>query len=222
MPMTFDGLIIDFDGVLIDSEYLENQHLAEYLTSIGHPTTAEDTFTHFIGLSGRQFLDAVERWIGRTVPDEFHGMRASYWQRAKAQRIEAVAGAVAFLEALSPELPKAIASSSKCEWIRSHLGHLGLSHHFEGRIFSGQEQVAHGKPAPDIYLHAADALQVDIRRTLVIEDSSIGVEGAVAAGATVVGLCAGLHCLPGHADQLLARGAHHIAHDFGEVAALLG
>ena len=219
--MRFDSIIFDFDGVLIDSEYFENRHIAEYLTSIGHPTSPEDTFRHFIGLSGPRFLEAVERWIGGTVPEEFHAIRRDYWQRAKTQRIETVAGAVAFLEALPPELPKAVASSSRTDWIAAHLDHLGLRHHFGDRLFSGQEHVVNGKPAPDIYLHAAGALAVDIRRTLIIEDSPVGAESAVASGATVVGLCAGLHCLDGHAAQLRARGVHHIAHSFDEVAALL-
>lgn len=219
--MKFEGIIFDFDGVLIDSEHLENRHIAEYLTSIGHPTSPEDAFRHFIGLSGPRFLEAVERWIGRAVPEEFHTVRSDYWQRARARRIESVAGAVAFLEALPPELPKAVASSSKTDWIVAHLDQLGLRHHFGDRLFSGQEHVAIGKPAPDIYLHAAGALDVDIRRTLIIEDSPVGAESAVASGATVVGLCAGLHCLEGHAEQLRARGVHHIADSFDEVAALL-
>ena len=88
-------------------------------------------------------------------------------------------------------------------------------------IFSGREHVARGKPAPDLYLHAAAALGVPIDRIAIIEDSPVGVAGALASGATVIGLVAGRHCLPGHEERLRALGVRHIARDFDEVAALL-
>ena len=218
--MKFDAIIFDFDGVLLESEYAGNRQIADYLTAKGHPITPEESMANFMGLSGEAFLAAVEAWIGRTLPDDFHAARAEEDARVLAEGIEAVAGAVAFIEALPPHLPRAIASSSSSEWIRKHLDHLGLAHHFEGRIFSGHEHVEHGKPAPDIYLHAVDAMGVDISRTLIIEDSPVGVTGAVASGAEVIGLCAGSHCPPDHADRLRALGVHHIAMSFEEVAAL--
>ena len=87
-------------------------------------------------------------------------------------------------------------------------------------IFSGREHVARGKPAPDLYLHAAAALGVPIERIAIIEDSPVGVEGALASGAEVIGLVAGRHCLAGHAERLRALGVRHIARDFDEVAAI--
>jgi beta-phosphoglucomutase-like phosphatase (HAD superfamily) len=107
------------------------------------------------------------------------------------------------------------------KWIRTHLDHLGLRDHFEPNIFSGKEHVARGKPAPDIYLHAAAALQVPIERVAIIEDSPVGVTGAVASGAFVIGLAAGQHCFDDHGERLRALGAHVIAHSFDEVAAAL-
>lgn len=219
--MRFEGLILDFDGVLLESEYAGNRQIAEYLTGIGHPTTPEESMTHFMGLSQGAFVAAIERWIGRALPEDFHAARAAEDERVLREGIEAVAGAVAFVESLPPMLPKAIASSSSTAWIARHLDHLALRTHFEGRIFSGHEHVARGKPAPDLYLHAADAIGVDIGRTLIVEDSPVGATGAVASGATVVGLCAGSHCFPGHDQRLRALGVHHIARSFDEVAALL-
>jgi HAD superfamily hydrolase (TIGR01509 family) len=220
--MRFDGLIFDFDGVLLESEYVGNRQIADYLTARGHPTTPEESMHHFMGLSGPDFLAAIERWIGRALPEDFHEARAAEDARVLSEGIEAVAGTVAFIESLPPHMPKAIASSSRSHWIETHLDHLGLRDHFGDRIFSGREHVARGKPEPDLYLHAAAAMGVDISRTLIIEDSPVGVVGAVASGATVVGLCAGSHCLPGHADRLRALGVQHIATNFDEVAALLG
>ena len=219
--MRFDGLILDFDGVLLESEYAGNAQIADYLTGIGHPTSVEESMTHFMGLSREAFIEAIEQWIGRALPEGFHEARRIEDERALEEGIAAVAGAVAFVESLPAELPKAIASSSSTEWIERHLDHLALRRHFEGRIFSGHEHVARGKPAPDIYLHAADAMGVEIGRVLIVEDSPVGAKGAVASGATVVGLCAGSHCLPGHDERLRALGVQHIAHGFDEVIRLL-
>jgi HAD superfamily hydrolase (TIGR01509 family) len=217
----FDALIFDFDGVLLESEWAGNKQIADYLTGIGHPTSVEQSMNNFMGLAGLDFIGAIERWIGRTVPDDFHDARADEDARAIAEGLEEVAGAVAFIRTLPASLPKAICSSSTTHWIESHLAHLGLEGAFGGMIFSGREHVARGKPAPDLYLHAADALGVPIGRVAIIEDSPVGVEGALASGAEVIGLVAGRHCMPGHAERLRALGVRHIARDFNEVAALL-
>jgi HAD superfamily hydrolase (TIGR01509 family) len=220
--MRFEALIFDFDGVLLESEWAGNKQIADYLTQIGHPTSVEESMNNFMGLAGFDFLAAIERWIGRPVPDDFHEARAEEDARALAEGLEEVAGAVRFIRALPPDLPRAICSSSSTEWVGRHLAHLGLEGAFGDRIFSGREHVARGKPAPDLYLHAAAALGVPIARTAIVEDSPVGVEGAIASGAEVIGLIAGRHCLPGHAERLRALGVHHIARDFDEVAAILG
>jgi len=219
--MRFEAIILDFDGVLIESEYVGNKQIADFLSAAGHPTSVEESMNNFMGLAGRDFISALERWIGGPLPEDFHAVRAEEDQRVLDEGLEAVAGAVAFVRSLPPHLPKAIASSSSIEWIERHLDHLGLRAAFGPHLYSGREHVERGKPAPDLYLHAARALGVDIARTVIIEDSPVGVEGAVASGAEVIGLCAGLHCMPGHADRLRALGVHHVAHGFEEVAELL-
>jgi len=219
--MRFDAIIFDFDGVLLESEYAGNRQIAEYLTGIGHPTTPEQSMANFMGLAGPDFHAAIERWIGRPIPESFHSARQAEDLRALEEGLEAVAGAIAFVRSLPASLPRAIASSSSTRWITRHLEHLGLSDAFGSKIFSGREHVARGKPAPDLYLHAAAALGVDIRRTVILEDSPVGATGAVASGAHVIGLCAGSHCAPGHDDRLRALGVHDIAHDFDEVARLI-
>lgn len=220
--MKFDALIFDFDGVLLESEFAGNRHLAELLTDLGHTTSVEEALQHYTGLSGRDFIAAIEVRIGASLPSEFHGRRAEEDARVLREGLEAVAGAIDFVRALPPELPRAVASSSRTDWIVTHLDHLGLRDAFGDKIFSGREHVTRGKPAPDIYLHAADALGVDITRAAILEDSEVGVKGAVASGAYVIGLAAGSHCLPGHADRLRAYGVHAVAHDFQEVRRLLG
>jgi HAD superfamily hydrolase (TIGR01509 family) len=219
--LNFEGLILDFDGVLLESEYAGNKQIADYLTAIGHPTSPEQSMANFMGLADAPFRAAIERWIGRPLPEDFHVARAEEDRRALDEGLPAVAGALRFVERLPDELPRAIASSSSTSWIRAHLDHLGIGGAFP-LVFSGREHVVRGKPAPDLYLHAAQALGVDIRRTLIVEDSPVGAEGALASGATVIGLVAGSHCGPDHGDRLRALGVERIAAGFDEVAEALG
>jgi HAD superfamily hydrolase (TIGR01509 family) len=220
--MRFDAIIFDFDGVLLESEFEGNQMLAELLTKIGHPTSIAEAVEHYTGLAGQAFIDAVETRIGQPLPPEFHEGTRSLRDRSLREGIAAVAGAVEFVRALPRTLPKAVASSSSTKWVRTHLAHLGLNQAFEPHIYSGREHVEHGKPAPDLYLHAARQLDVDIGRAVILEDSKVGATGALASGATVIGLAAGRHCFDGHDEMLKAVGVSNIAHDFDDVARLVG
>ena len=216
-----EGIIFDFDGVLLESEYAGNAQIAAYLTGKGHPISTEETMTRFMGLAGPALIEAIEAWAGRPLPDDWHSAREEEDERVLAEGLAAVAGAIAFVESLPPDLPRAVASSSTRRWIERHLDLLGIRHHFEGRI-STREHVRRGKPAPDIYLHAAREMGVPIERIEIIEESPVGVAGALASGATVIGLCAGSHCLPGHDERLRALGVRHVVSGFAEAAALLG
>ena len=219
--MRFRALLFDFDGVLIESEYVGNKQIAEYLTAIGHPTTPEQSMANFMGYSGVDFIAKVEAWIGRPLPDDFHTARAAEDDRVMAEGIGEVAGAVDFVQSLPADLPKAVVSSSSTRWIRRHLDHIGLGGAFGDHIYSGREHVTRGKPAPDLYLHAADRLGVAIAECAIVEDSIVGATGAVASGGFVIGLCAGNHCAPDHAERLRAVGVQAVASDFAEVTKLL-
>lgn len=216
----FDAILFDFDGVLLESEYAGNRQIAEYLTAAGHPTTPEDSMANFMGLASTDFVAAIERWIGRAIPDDFHTVRDAEDARVLAQGIDPVAGAIGFITRLPPHLPRAIVSSSSTHWIDTHLRHLGVRDWFE-HIYSGVEHVERGKPAPDLYLLAAERLGVDIRRTVILEDSPVGVQGALASGAHVIGLTAGSHCAPEHGDRLRALGVREIAASFDDVVRLI-
>jgi beta-phosphoglucomutase-like phosphatase (HAD superfamily) len=93
---------------------------------------------------------------------------------------------------------------------------------FEPHIYSGKEHVTRGKPAPDLYLHAARELGVDIARTVILEDSKVGATGALASGAAVIGLSAGRHCSDNHVEMLRALGVTQVARSFDEAARLIG
>src|SRR5205085_5508310 len=142
--------------------------------------------------------------------------------RALREGVRSVVGAVDFVRSLPPELPRAVASSSSTRWLSGHLAHLGLTDAFRGHVYSGREHVSRGKPAPDLYLHAARELGVAIEQVVILEDSAIGARGALASGATVIGFAGGAHCFDGHADMLRSLGVQHIAHNFDEVARLTG
>lgn len=217
-----DGIIFDFDGVLLESEWTSNRHLSHLLSDLGHPTSLDYALTNFTGLSSSAFFEAVEKHIGGPLPEEFHSRRDEEDERALRNGLEAVAGAVDFVRSVPPELPRAIASSSTTHWIRTHLQHLGISDAFGEHVYSGHEHVVRGKPAPDIYLHAAQQIGVPVERCAIIEDSEVGATGAVDAGARVIGLVAGRHCTEGHDERLRARGVTEIAYGFDDVARMLG
>ena len=219
---SFDAIIFDFDGVLLESEFEGNQLLAELLTDLGHQTTTEDAIRNFVGYAGPEFLEAIERWIGGPLPPEFHERRKAQSVRALQEGVRAVLGAVEFVQSLPRDLPIAVASSSSTRWLSGHLRHLGLAERFGAHVYSGREHVARGKPEPDLYLFAAQQLGVDIARSLILEDSDVGVRGALASGATVIGLAAGKHILDDHAERLRELGVEHIADSFDEVGRLLG
>lgn len=219
--MTFEALIFDFDGVLLESEHVNAQHIAEVLSALGHPTSYEDAHREFVGVGGPAFVEAVANWLGGAVPDAFWDARKAEDDRVMAEGIDAVDGAIRFVETLPVDLPRAIASSSTTHWIHTHLRHIGLEGQFGTHIYSGREHVARGKPAPDIYLHAAAALGVDIARCAILEDSPVGATGAVASGAFVIGLAAGRHCFDGHDKLLRDKGVHAIAHSFDDVTRLV-
>jgi HAD superfamily hydrolase (TIGR01509 family) len=219
--MKVGALLFDFDGVLIESEAVSNRQIAEWLTAAGFPTSVEESMGRFMGLARADFHAAVERWVGGPLPAGFEEARVAANQRLLAEGVPAVAGAVAFVEALPPGLPRAVVSSSSTMWIGRHLDHLGLRAAFGDHLYSGREHVKHGKPAPDLYLFAAEQLHVPIERCAIVEDSPVGVTGAAASGAYVIGLTAGQHCGPDHARKLRELGAQAIAASFDEVAALI-
>ena len=208
--------------MLIESEFEGNRHLAELLTTLGYPTSVAEAIEHYTGLSGRDFVGAIEERIGRELPAEFHQATRTLRDRSLREGIAAVAGAIQFVRALPPSIRRAVASSSSTRWVRTHLEHLGLAEAFEPHVYSGAEHVERGKPEPDLYLHAARQLDVEIGRTVILEDSKVGASGALASGATVIGLAAGRHCFDGHAGMLRSLGVEHVAHSFDEVARLLG
>ncbi len=210
------GLVIfDCDGVLIDSEVLACRTAAETLAEFGFAITL-DEYLAFVGRSARDIRAMLEARFGPLPAELSTTERARLFQRFEAE-LRPMPGAQAAVAGLA--LPVCVASSSDHDRLRLTLALTGLHGLFAPAIFSATE-VARGKPAPDLFLHAAGRMGVAPAACLVIEDSPAGVAAAVAAGMWAVGFTGGSHCRPRHGEQLLAAGAERIIDDLSQVAAL--
>ncbi|MHC3473196.1 HAD family hydrolase [Streptomyces sp. 7R007] len=214
--MRYDLVIFDNDGVLVDSEPISNRLLAAYLTELGHPTSYEDSIRDYMGSAMHRVHDLVLERTGQALPEDFDDVFHARVFAAFERELKPVAGVVGVLEKLAADgVPYCVASSGSHARIR--VGHrtTGLDRWFgEERIFSS-EDVGRGKPAPDLFLYAAERMGVAPQRCVVVEDSPLGVQAAVAAGMDVYGFTA---MTP--ADKLAQ--ADQLFDDMCELAGLLG
>lgn len=230
--LSSDFLIFDCDGVLVDSEWLVARIEVETRAEFGQQISVEEYIRRYVGLSTRspEYLKSLEG-----LPPEFRDLMRVRVERAFHEELEAIPGVSETLEQLKHR-PKAIASSSSPHEIEMMLEHVGLLHHFElhaaapaagapglgaGRngfnIFS-VSMVALPKPAPDVYLHAAQQNNVLPSQCLVIEDSVVGATSALAAGMTVWGFVGGRHTTPGTKERLHELGVSRVIEHMSEVA----
>lgn len=213
------GIIFDFDGVLADSEVLANLVLAEALTTLGMPTTLEESFARYMGKRWSEIEAAIEAGTGCPVPASFlEDMKGTLTERFRAA-LQPVPGAMDFITKYAA-LPRCIASSSSAERLQLCTDVLAIGHHFPNTIFSA-DLVPRGKPYPDIFLYAADKIGVAPAHCLVIEDSPNGIRAGLAAGMCAVGLCAGGHVQLGHAERLRDAGAEHVFDTWPQVGEFL-
>ncbi|MFJ4948521.1 HAD family hydrolase [Streptomyces sp. NPDC088760] len=186
--MRYDLVIFDNDGVLVDSEPISNRLLAAYLTELGHPTSYEDSIRDYMGSAMHRIHELILERTGQQLPAEFDEVFHRRVFAAFERELQPVPGVTGVLEKLAADgVPYCVASSGSHARIR--VGHrtTGLDRWFpEERIFSS-EDVGRGKPAPDLFLHAAGRMGVAPERCVVVEDSPLGVQAAVAAGMDVYG-----------------------------------
>ncbi|MGW5046829.1 HAD family hydrolase [Streptomyces griseoluteus] len=189
--MRYDLILFDNDGVLVDSEPISNRHLAAYLTELGHPTTYDESIRDYMGSAMHRVHDIVLERTGEKLPVDFDDVFHARVFAAFKEELRPVAGVEEVLEKLTADgVPYCVASSGSHERIR--VGHrvTGLDRWFDDdRIFSSQD-VGRGKPAPDLFLYAAERMGVAPERCLVVEDSPLGVQAARAAGMDVYGFTA--------------------------------
>lgn len=206
-------IIFDCDGVLVDSERITNQVFVEMLIALGLRLTLEDMFEQFVGHSLGQCMEKITVMLGRAPPEDFLPDYRARTTAALASQLKPVPGIEAALDAIA--LPWCVASSGDHAKMRTTLGVTGLLSRFEGRVFSVTD-VAHPKPAPDVFLHAAQQCGTAPANCVVVEDTPTGVAAGVAAGMTVLGYCA---LTPPH--RLLDAGAHHVFGDMADLPRLL-
>ena len=184
-----DLVIFDCDGVLVDSEILSCRCLTEVLATYGISLGLDQALDLFLGRSTSAVF-AHYRALGRTIPEQFSTELGARVRTAFVSALRPIEGVGSVLKDL--QVPHCVASSSDLERVSLSLSLTGLAPHFQTRLYTSQ-MVKHGKPAPDLFLHAAERMRADPRRTLVIEDSVSGVTAGKAAGMTVWGFVGGSH-----------------------------
>jgi HAD superfamily hydrolase (TIGR01509 family) len=199
-------LIFDCDGVLIDSEILSARVDCEFLAELDYRCTPEELAHRFAGLTTERIFQLVGEELGRSVPDEIIRRAERETDRRLSVEVEPIAGVQEMLDRLDD--PRCICSNSRPERLRVSLQKAGLWDRFRPYVFSAREVPGgRGKPAPDVFLHGAKALETDPSDAIVLEDSVAGVTGAVAAGMRTVGFTGASHSWPGHAEALMNAGA---------------
>ena len=183
--MNDDLIIFDCDGVLVDSEPIANRVFTAALHELGFDWSYAQVCERFIGLSMTRCVELIENDLGRPVPDGFLGsVQEDTFEAFRSDGLQAVSGVAQMLDDL--DWAYCVASSGELEKMQTTLGLTNLLSRFAGRMFSAQ-QVSRGKPAPDLFLFAAESCGVAPSRCVVVEDSVPGVQAAVSAQMTVFG-----------------------------------
>ncbi|MGB6452841.1 MAG: HAD family hydrolase [Steroidobacteraceae bacterium] len=182
-------VIFDCDGVLVDSERLAIKVDVAVLAQLGWVLTEAQVIDRFVGLSDAHFRRDIESYLGRSLPEGWEAQLEGLYRDAFLRELKPVEGITDALDRIS--LRTCVASSGSHEKIRFTLGLTGLYERFEGHIFSAT-QVAHGKPAPDLFLFAAEKMGVDPGACAVVEDSAMGVAAARAAKMQVLAYAGGV------------------------------
>ena len=214
MSSGIDLVIFDCDGVLVDTERLAVRVDVQVLAQLGWVMTEAEVVERFVGLSDASMREAIEAHTGRRLADNWEQEFKHLYRSSFAESLTAVDGVVEALDGIT--LRTCVASSGTHEKMRFTLGLTGLLERFDGRMFSVTE-VERGKPAPDLFLHAASRMGVPPAACAVVEDSRFGVEAARAAGMRAFGYAGGL--TPAH---LLAGSGTVVFTDMRKLPRLLG
>src|ERR1700729_743775 len=182
-------VIFDCGGVLIDSERLAVAVEVGAIAALGWQLTEAEVIERFVGRSEENMLSEIAAHIGRPLPPDWTSQLAARYRDAFESSLTPVEGVIEALDEIT--LRTCVASSSSHEKLRHSLGLTGLYERFAGRIFSASE-VANGKPAPDLFLHAARRMGAAPPDCVVVEDSRHGVQAGRAAGMRVLAFAGGV------------------------------
>jgi HAD superfamily hydrolase (TIGR01509 family) len=185
-------VIFDCDGVLVDTEHLSVEVEVGILGELGWEITPAEIAERFLGISDADYVAKIEAHLGITLPPSWLDDMSPRYRAAFERDLQPVDGIVTALDALeSAGIFTGVASSGTPDKMRFTLGLTGLWDRFEGRIFSATE-VSRGKPAPDLFLHAASTIGVQPVHCAVVEDSPAGVQASLAAGMRTIAYAGGL------------------------------
>lgn len=207
-------LIFDCDGVLVDSELIAHAVMAELMSALGRPMTTQEALGIFAGRRLRDAVAVAEAWLGAPIPPTVSVRAGQRLLERLRRELRPIDGVRAAIEALPCR--RCVASSSTRERIRVSLEVTGLAPLFGDSVFSA-DQVAHGKPAPDLFLFAARALGASAADCVVIEDSALGVAAARAAGMAAIGFVGANHANAQLAEELDAAGADIVIHAMADL-----
>ena len=222
--MKIDLLIFDCDGVLIDSEVINHQTgIDEILRYGGNPPTLEESIKTITGLSEQEILQLLRKKYLASVSDDFVAnsekkVAATY--QTKLQTIKDIDIVLNYLDTY--RILKCVASNGAINRVVSSLKITKLCQFFQQNHIYSASMVAFGKPAPDLFLHAAEQMQVKPQNCLVVEDSVAGITAAKAAKMPVVGFLGGSHATYSwYQEQMHAVAPNYIAHSAHELLAIL-
>lgn len=187
--MSIELVIFDCDGVLVDSERLAIQVDQEVLSELGWDITLSEVIERFVGRSNKYFQTEVENYLKTKLPDNWSEQLTKKYKERFSTDLVPIEGVHQVLQEIPYDY--CVASSGTIEKMRFTLGATGLLTQFEERMFSA-EQVNHGKPAPDLFLLAADTFGVAPENCLVVEDSPAGLQAALSAGMKAIAFSGGL------------------------------
>ncbi|WP_142415751.1 HAD family hydrolase [Bartonella massiliensis] len=210
MPQ-IDLIIFDCDGVLVDSEYLAAKIGSQLLKQTGYEISPEELSERFSGLIFRDILKHVEQETEKPVSAHLIDQMSNIFRTQIKTELRAINDVREAVEIIQTRYPYCICSNAKSLDIKEMLTTVDLYDLFEGKIFSAPEVgTKKTKPAPDVFLFAAQQLQVEPQNTIVIEDSLHGVHAAIAAGMRVIGFTGGSHSYLGHSNALAEAGAETV------------
>ena len=217
--MAFSLVIFDCDGVLVDSEILSAEVEAQELTRLGAKVSTEQAMRLFLGMTQEDMEREIETHFGLKVPDDHAATTSTLLRQAYVERLQPIAGVRELLQKLP--MPFCVASNSPPAKLGLGLSITNLFELVYPHVYCAK-LVARGKPAPDLFLHAAGMFGVAPERAVVVEDSVAGITAAKAAGMTAIGFIGGLHHVPPSGETLRMAGADHIATTMQGVARLIG
>jgi HAD superfamily hydrolase (TIGR01509 family) len=215
-------VIFDCDGVLIDSERIYIDSEIQFLSDAGFHFERRAYMEAFMGLSHNDWHAKLETTAqernGQPLPEDFFESLHAFTMQRFETELEAIPGVRGAVSSL--ELTCCVASSTPLPNLHWKLEHTGIADLFSAGVFSS-DMVAHGKPAPDLFLHAAASLGVEPDRCIVVEDSANGVLAGQAAGMKVIGFTGGGHCPPDHETILRNKGAEAVIDNFAKLASTI-